>query len=369
MASTNGNLLPHQKKALEYVERQASKKARAAERVIKDILASYGLPAALYEKALQNIRQNARVAIHFHPERLTKNGQSVAEGLLEAGTFKTQFETGISSGSPTAFPGGERDFWERRFFGGAYHQNGLSPAGRPRYGALALMGHPDGPSPRFGSCYFLLYADVNKRSSFTFGGSQDDLEMERTGSHQELAPCIAPLFTEVIKGNGVLGMEGLTVNTLLEHLANRLPAPFPRPPGRPLGNALDSFIEAQVHGEVSLRNDVERLVADPAFRGTVMEELFYLISSRYEIELDWHPGFTLPAQKVPEAFRGYPTQALATRIAGNGLLDAARIGSAANAFTLQPELWHEWDTFDEGLTSFRRLWHVLVKYGAPPGTP
>jgi hypothetical protein len=42
--------------------------------------------------------------------------------------------------------------------------------------------------------------------------------------------------------------------------------PFPDPASRPLGHALDSFNELQVHGELSLENDVERLVAAPAFR-------------------------------------------------------------------------------------------------------
>jgi len=80
----------------------------------------------------------------------------------------SQFETGLSGGSPSAFPGGERDQWESQLFGGAYHEPDASPAGRPKYGALAVMDHPDGPAPRFGSCYFLLHAEVSSRSTFTF---------------------------------------------------------------------------------------------------------------------------------------------------------------------------------------------------------
>jgi hypothetical protein len=36
------------------------------------------------------------------------------------------------------------------------------------------MHYPDGPAPRFGSCFFLLRPNVAKRSTFTFGGSHED---------------------------------------------------------------------------------------------------------------------------------------------------------------------------------------------------
>ena len=52
--------------------------------------------------------------LNFHPERLCARGQSVSEGLLQDGIYKSQFETGLSSGSPTAFLDGERDLWEKR---------------------------------------------------------------------------------------------------------------------------------------------------------------------------------------------------------------------------------------------------------------
>src|SRR3712207_7188489 len=53
---------------------------------------------------------------------LSRSGSTVAEGLLADGVYRTQFETGLSGGSTTAFAGGERDEWERRLFGGAYHR-------------------------------------------------------------------------------------------------------------------------------------------------------------------------------------------------------------------------------------------------------
>jgi hypothetical protein len=66
-----------------------------------------------------------------------------------------------------AFPGGERDEWERTLFGEAYHTEGVRASGRPKYESLELVRFPDGPAPSFGSCYFVLRG-VGSRTSITF---------------------------------------------------------------------------------------------------------------------------------------------------------------------------------------------------------
>jgi hypothetical protein len=50
------------------------------------------------------------------------------------------------------------------------------------------------------------------------------------------------------------------------------------------------------------------------------------------------------------------------------MLDAAKIGAAANSVKLDPEAWNGWASADDILTQFRRLWHVLVLAGAPRST-
>src|SRR5262249_36585275 len=141
--------------------------------------------------------------------------------------------------------------------------------------------------------------------------------------------------------------------------------PFRDPRTRALGRCLDSFIEAQVHGEIRLAEDVERLVGDPAFRlhrvGGFLEE----ISAKYGIPLSWHPGFSMPVKAVPNVFRDYSVRPLAERIASQGNLDAANIGTVANSLELEPNAWKDWASYEETLTQFRRLWHVLVLNGEP----
>ena len=314
---------------------------------------------------MKSVYSHAQVVIHFHPERLSTKGQSVAEALLQEGVYKSQFVTGLSSGSPTAFPGGERDLWEQHLFGGAYHSAGVSLADRPKYGALEIMYHPDCASTRFGSCYFVLCPAVSKRSTYTFGGSQEEDALERTGTLSAMESVMAAIFSEVEKGHGALGVDNLTVTDLLAQLTHGLSNPSRDPSARPLGRALDSFIEAQIHGRVSLRDDVERLVADPSFRGGPIGDVLVVIGVNYKIPLSWHPGFILPVAEVPDYFRGFAVKRLAQRIAGQGILDAAKIGIAANSLQQEPEAWKEWGAYSDILTQFRRLWHVLVLYGVP----
>lgn len=86
--------------------------------------------------------------------------------------------------------------------GRRYHSSDVTPSGRPKYGALDVMHHPDGPVPRFGSCVFLLRPDVAKRSTFTFGGSHEDWAVDRTGTLDVMEPVLAPLLSQLERGAG-----------------------------------------------------------------------------------------------------------------------------------------------------------------------
>lgn len=71
-------------------------------------------------------------------DRLDPNFKTVAQALLEGGIYKSQFETLLSSGSVSAHPGGARDIWEKKLFGGAYHRNDSDITQRPKYGSLRI---------------------------------------------------------------------------------------------------------------------------------------------------------------------------------------------------------------------------------------
>ncbi len=188
---------------------------------------------------MECIREHARVVVHFHPDRLGTTPTSVAEALLEGGLYRNQFETGRSSGGLAPSSGGPRDSWERVLFGRAYQMEGVSAAERPKYGALELIRFPDGPIPRFGSCYLVLRPTVSSRTSFTFAGSEDPLAPERLGLIDGLDSVMAALFAEIEAGAmatppwppfraPTLGVPDLTIARLLD-LVGQLANPRPDP--------------------------------------------------------------------------------------------------------------------------------------------
>ena len=311
------------------------------------------------------------MALHFHPDRIAGDGRTVARALLDEGRYLSQFRTGISNGGLTARPGGDRDKWEERLFGGAYQQVGVAPGERPTYGGLDLVRHPDGPCPRFGSCRLQLRREVLERCTFSFGDSVTRptalatldvfepvlaalLEAAEAGGHTSvLSPC------DTVPGIREVGVADLVALLLGE-----------RPPSSEPGRALDDYIEAQVHGEVLLGRDAEALIADPSFQGTETGRQLEAVARRYGFTLAWHRGFVLEAEDVPVDFRGRAVAELAGRIAselgdGSGRLDAELIGRAARAVALGA-----FGPAGSGdrvalLQLIKQLWHVLVAYGKP----
>ncbi|MFD4770188.1 DUF3626 domain-containing protein [Streptomyces niveus] len=298
------------------------------------------------------IRDHARVTLNFHPDRFVAGGPTVAESLARGGRYRSQYETGLSNGSRTAHPGGERDGWEERLFAGAYH-GGAGDGERAKYGALNLYGHPDGAAPRFGSCHVRLRPEVNARATYCHGDSH--FGPRDVGTIDAFGAVLAGLLTEAPDAVEAVG---------------RLPyAAGGTEPGR----KLDTYVEAQVHGDIDLGRDAEALVADPSFRGTGTGRLLAATARRCGIALEWHAGFVLAAEEVDAKFRGAVMVPFAARVARSyardGVLDAAALGRAAACVVRDPAAWARWGTRDEVLQYVKQLWHVLVRFGRARGGP
>jgi hypothetical protein len=334
-----------------------------AEAEISEVLQMSNISRSALDEAIHNIKTHARVAVHFHPDRPNQNMQTVAEDLLSGGLYKSQFETMLSSGSVSAFPGGERDLWEEKLFGGAYHTDGVTTRHRPKYGALDLMLHPDGPAPRFGSCYFLLHPSVSQRCTFTYLDSHYD--PAEKGTYEEFDDIIAALLTETFVRDFAIGQGGLTPKKLVEHLRLNLQAPFTDPAHKPAVRNLNHYIEAQVHGDISLAKDVKTLVADPSFTRTPAGAMLEQICARYNIELFWHCGFAMELSTVPDDFRGPTMPSLAKRIATENYLAVSMIGPAVFDLKQNSTAWTERGAEKAVLQELKLLWHVLVRCGQP----
>jgi hypothetical protein len=195
----------------------------------------------LYEAALEHVAAAAdgdpadpswRVTLHFHPDRLV-GGEPILERMAWDGVYRSQFETRVSNGGLTAYPGGDRWRWESRIFGAAYDDG--PPAGRPKYGSLNFRQRRVGGSPRFGSAHLRLTAGTLDRATFCYPDSAS--APERFGVAARLSSLVklaeaddTDRATTVEDGASLLGCPvewhgGFTVTTaaLLENPGYRGP--------------------------------------------------------------------------------------------------------------------------------------------------
>ncbi len=274
--------------------------------------------AACVASAIAHVRDKSQgsplpntppVTINFHPDGL-HGGRWVIEALAQEGVYRSQFQTGISNGGLTAYPGGERWLWEKDIFGGAYDE--ADPAIRPKYGALNYLHRGTGGSPRFGSAHLRLRPHVLDRTTFCYPDS-----------------CYSPAHF------GVADRMGLVA------LAEQQ---------RPSKDVLDDYVEAQVHGPLVLAEDVDALVLDPCYRGTEIEA----IAGALACAVEWHSGFRMPASRVADcaAYRGPEFADLAASLMTDGVLTPREIGLARR------DGLADWQ-------SLKRVWHCVARFGSP----
>jgi hypothetical protein len=283
-------------------------------------------PAGLFDRAV--------ITVNFHPDRLLADGLTVVEHLAAEGVYRSQFETGISNGGL----GGDRARWEDRMFPGVYS----AATGRPVYGGLNLAGHRDGASPRFGSCHLVLRPEVSARATFSHGDSVTSPAV--VGTAATFGAVWQALLDEVAATGRALNVAASSPGGWVAALGgDRAVA----------GRALDDYVEAQVHGGLSLGADVAAVVVDPSFRRTRYEQLLGSLG----VPVRWSPGFRLPATQFPADVRGPLVPPLAVQVARRyrtPVLDAEVIGRAAR----EP---------GAPLQLIKYLWHILVLRGEPAG--
>ncbi|GCE07197.1 DUF3626 domain-containing protein [Dictyobacter aurantiacus] len=355
-----------QQKALDFVYQKATQNKSHDRERIQKILTSYETGCDV-DDLIHAIFDLSQLTINFHPDRLLTDGRSVSTALYEEGIYRNQFETKISNGGLTAFAGGDRDKWEEVMLGRAYQARGVTEAERPKYGGLNLMNYSDGACPRFGSCHLRLKKHVVRRATLLFGDSFS--EPHDIGTANAFEPVLAGLLEEIQAHGNALGRKNVAVPTFVNALldADDTRERFFQ---RSQGHALDDYIEAQIHSDLRIGDDVDALVADPSFQNTTIGEILTATAHRYGFPLEWHEGFVLSLDEVPADFRGPEMPHLARRVlenhaAKNGYLDAATIGLAAVSVVTNPQQWQDWGSPANTLQHIKYLWHILVVYGKP----
>jgi hypothetical protein len=295
-----------------------------------------GSAAATLPGLASTLRERAVLTVTFHPDRSGLDGRTAAAALADDGGYRTQFETGTSSGGLDGVLRGARTRWEHSLFGGAYDD--APPADRPRYGVLDLLPHPDGGAPRFGSTHLRLRAEVLERSTFSWGDSVT--EPTAVGTWDLLDAVMAAAADD--------GAPELA--------------------GRPRTGAdrLDGYIEAQIHGGLRM-TDVESVVTDPSYLGTAVGDALATACDRFGATLRWHAGFELAAVEMDPAFRGEAAARLAHDVAhrlGDGdSLDPEVLGRAAAAIAADPAGWSPDRDPVTALQHLKFVWHHLAAFG------
>jgi len=270
------------------------------------------------QEAIEHVRRkssgppvpdDARLTINFHPDTLHQN-EWMIEALARERVYRSQFETGNSSGGLTAHPGGDRWHWESRIFGAAY--DWVEPSLRPKYGALNYLGHATGGSPRFGSCHLRMRAHVLPRATF----------------------CYPDSYWQPIS-------FGVADQMDLISLAEK---------NRPNVDELDGYIEAHIHEPVHLVDDVEAIVLDPSYRETEIEA----VATTLGCPIEWHSGFRMGTNYITScvSYRGQKVANLAASLLENGVLTPRQIGLARKGCKADPKL-------------LKRVWHCVAKFGNP----
>lgn len=245
---------------------------------------------------------DVRVTLQFHPDWPFADGL-VLEAIARDGRYRSQFETGTSNGGLTAFEGGERWRWESRLFGGRY--DGADHGQRPVYGALNFEEDPYGGSVRFGSAHLRLREEVTDRCTFCFPDS-------------------------VLEPDAVCG-PGEVDRLIRLARSSEL-------------DLLDRYVEAHVHGQVSIARDVEAVVLDPCYRGTRVERAAVSLGCPVE----WHLGFATDTASLDETYRGAEYVQLAQSL--GTALTPDLIGKAATSGEHDGQ-------------RLKRVWHYLARYG------
>lgn len=300
-------------------------------------------------RLIDGLRQHARLTLNFHPDRLTANGLTVAEGLASSNQYQPQSQTGISNGARFPVGAGGRARWESTLFSDVYDK---TAAVRPVYGALDLTRDPHGGSPRFGSSYVVLQPHCLDRATFCVGDSH--VGPTDVGTMREPLGLLAGLFEQGAAGNAM--DRSLTTADLIATIERGHHAVQP-------ARELDGYVETQVHGPVMLDSDVAAIVLDPSFVDSPIGARLAEAADRHDFALSWHRGSELATVNVPIDFRGPTMLTLAQDVARpDDVLDAAALGRWATRIPWSDPT-PDGDPADGPRQQIKYLWHCLLRFG------
>ncbi|MBK8011101.1 MAG: DUF3626 domain-containing protein [Deltaproteobacteria bacterium] len=281
-----------QRSVIEDVKRKAALRSDEARERLMTKGAALGYSPREIDLVLDYVRSVAPIVVHFKPDKplqQTTRGtssapgstsleysvavgrdQNVIDAFMVDPHYRNQFETGITSGSPSAYAGGGRDGWEKTIFEQGYHRHPLIASERPKYGAMNASWKPAGPAQSYGACYVILKRGIRNRTTLTPGDSSCARAAD-VGTAESFAHVLAGLpdqrFRDVC--SVALGYDGSASSDW-----------YP-------------YIEAQVHGPIDFAKDVQRLVIDADYLGTPFEAKMRSWAETNGFPVSWHDRYEI----------------------------------------------------------------------------
>lgn len=345
-------------KAIDYIESYLKSKYPKSKDLLAQLCQQVNIGLPKLDFVLNQIKSKASICLHFHPYRLNEKGVSVIELLLHSGIYKSQFETKISNGSLSAYKGGQRDIWENNLFGQIFSSNDYPMTQRPKYGALDLLRHANGPSPRFGSCYFVLKPKLSQAATFTYLDSYKT--PDERGTMKLFNVILVSLLRDCLENKGALGEANIAPTELVDKILRNLSTPYTQTVLHKPKQNLDQYIEAQIHADILLKNDVAFLVADTAYQDTPIETSFKKLCEKYQIELLWRQGFELTIEAAIANFRGTEIPNMVAQVALNNKINVAVLIETEKRLT--KDLKNK-ENLNAQLQQLKYLYHTLVQFG------
>eukprot|EP00523_Entomoneis_sp_CCMP467_P015457 CAMPEP_0168785270 /NCGR_PEP_ID=MMETSP0725-20121227/10661_1 /TAXON_ID=265536 /ORGANISM="Amphiprora sp., Strain CCMP467" /LENGTH=650 /DNA_ID=CAMNT_0008835365 /DNA_START=53 /DNA_END=2005 /DNA_ORIENTATION=+ len=236
-------LEPCQRKALKYVESQASQEHQSALVPLYRKAEAMGYNRHCVDRCLSYIRNDVPIIIHLK--------EHVLKLLTQDTHYRNLFETDTSGGSNN--PTGRRQ-WETTLFGGAYEENGGEGSLRPKYGCLNMTGDVRGceRGRYYGPFFITLKKSVRHRCTL--------FDTDSGGRHETLATC--DHYAHVLNRYHSSDLQVLLDVSTSE--ARRI--------GGASSSGVATYKEVQIHGPIELAKDIEALSVAGSY-STASEEL------------------------------------------------------------------------------------------------
>ena len=316
-------MLTYQAAAINAVRNYAAQKTAEHQAYASKMCESFDVnPQTLVNKVL-----NAPITINFHPDRISNNGKTILQNLIDCGQYLNQFQGSLE---------------------------------RPKYGALNLFRYIDDASSRFGSSFFTLSPKIVDRCTFAYGDSAANPATLCTSD--TFVGIIAAMFEDVEHNKRLLNQVIAYSEAVLAIMLN------PCNELKGISKNLDYYIETHIHGDISLENDVDSFYIDDSFQGTVFWSQAKELCQEYDIEFYRIPKRQMKVTDIGEFFRGPQIPILAQKIdrvfgKGTGTINAALIGKASRDSLVNYETWKELGTEAELFQYFKQLWHTVAYFG------